>query len=100
MDILTLRVFVTVADCGSVTGAARGLGYSQPGMSHRLQCLERLVGCRLFARDAGRMRLTTVGLAMLPYARMILVLSDQMCLEAPSRAGEQGSPALSPGRVG
>ncbi|MDQ2757956.1 MAG: LysR family transcriptional regulator [Actinomycetota bacterium] len=92
MDIQTLRAFVAVADCGTVTGAARGMGYSQPGLSQRLQCLERVVGCPLFSRDSGRMRLTTQGRTLLPYARMIVVLSDEMRREVPAAAAAARGP--------
>lgn len=82
MDTHTLKAFVAVADCGTVTGAARGLGYSQPGLSQRLQCLERVIGCQLFSRDSGRMQLTSQGRALLPYARMIVVLSEEIRRES------------------
>jgi len=45
-----LRIFLAVARARSLTGAARGLGISQPTVSRKLAALERELGVKLFER--------------------------------------------------
>jgi DNA-binding transcriptional LysR family regulator len=78
MDIQLLRTFVVVAEVGSVTLAARRLGYTQPGLSQRIRTLERTVGCRLFVRRPSGMALTEEGLRMMPYARTTVLIVNEM----------------------
>lgn len=78
MDVSLLRAFVGVSDAGSISGAATALGYSQPGLSQRIQALERGLGCRLFVRGPQGVRLTPQGAVVLPYARVILGVADTL----------------------
>ena len=50
-----LQAFHAVFDTGTVTGAARQLGISQPGISNLLAQLERQTGFKLFERVKGRL---------------------------------------------
>ncbi|OCG76581.1 LysR family transcriptional regulator [Microbacterium sediminis] len=53
LDHLPLwRTFLAVHASGSVSGAARTLGITQPTVTAQLQALERIVGARLFDRGA------------------------------------------------
>lgn len=72
MDIRQLRVFVAVAESGSVTRAAHVLGVAQPSVSQHVRRLEEDLGVRLFDRTARGTRLTDAGTALLPRARAIL----------------------------
>lgn len=74
MDLQLLRAFLTVAEAGSVSAAAEQLGYSQPGLSHRIQTLERELGCVLFRRRGNGMTLTREGQLLMPYARMTMAM--------------------------
>ncbi|WP_366500738.1 helix-turn-helix domain-containing protein, partial [Arcanobacterium phocae] len=47
-----LRVFLAIARAGSLGGASRRLGQSQPTMGRRLRALEEAVGTKLFQRSA------------------------------------------------
>lgn len=67
-----LQVFVKVAELGSVKGAALAVGLTQPTLTHALSDLESLLECPLFLRHARGMRLTAVGMALLPLARRVL----------------------------
>lgn len=74
MDLQLLRAFLAVAEEGSVSAAAEQLGYSQPGLSHRIQTLERELGAVLFRRRGNGMTLTREGQLLLPYARMTMAM--------------------------
>jgi DNA-binding transcriptional LysR family regulator len=73
-----LKAFVSVADAGTISGAAPGLGYSQPGLSQRVESLERRLGCDLFVRSARGVKLTAEGDIVLPYARIIVSVDREM----------------------
>lgn len=61
MDFASLQAFVAVARCGSVSGAARQLHLSQPGVTRQVQRLERDLGVTLLDRSGGVCRLTPGG---------------------------------------
>ncbi|MEL7224593.1 MAG: LysR family transcriptional regulator, partial [Cyanobacteria bacterium J06576_12] len=69
MDILSLRLFIRIAELGGVTAAARDLSLSPASASARLGKLEELVGFRLFNRTTRAVSLTTDGELFLPYAQ-------------------------------
>jgi DNA-binding transcriptional LysR family regulator len=75
LEVRHLRAFIAVADAGSFARAARALGYSQPGISHQILALERIVGAPLFVRSAGGrspLKLTDAGVVLLEHARDLL----------------------------
>lgn len=72
MDLQQLRSFVAAARQGSVSGAARARGLSQPSLSQQIQRLEEALGVRLFDRVARGVLLTDAGRALLPRAERIL----------------------------
>ena len=78
MDVALLRAFVHVSEIGSISEAAPLLGYSQPGLSQRIQVLERRLGCRLFERGPTGVQLTDRGTAVLPYARIMIGVADAL----------------------
>lgn len=67
-----MRVFAAVCRCGSFTGAADSIGYSQSSVSKRIALLERAVDARLFQRCARGVRPTAVGRALLERAEVVL----------------------------
>ena len=69
MDTLSLRLFLRIAELGSVSGAAYDLSLSPASASARLVKLEETVGFRLFNRTTRAVSLTTDGEAFLPYAQ-------------------------------
>ena len=71
MKFNQLRVALTVADQGSLRGAARALGMSQPALTHHIGELERELGAPLFDRHARGMTTTPVGELVLRRARTI-----------------------------
>ncbi len=82
LDWNLLRVFLALAEAGSVTGAAERLSLKQPSVSAALKRLEDRVGTRLIDRARGRFQLTAPGLRLLDEAReveaAILRLADRI----------------------
>ena len=75
MDIKQLQYFVTIADEGSITAAARKLYMSQPPLSSQMKLLENELNCILFERGARSIHLTDAGQTLYQYAKSILDLS-------------------------
>ena len=74
LDSLTLdqiRIFLTVADTGSFSKAAKQLNRAQSAVTYGIQKLEAQFGIPLFDRTAYRPALTEAGRALLPRARRI-----------------------------
>ncbi|MEO1387015.1 MAG: LysR family transcriptional regulator [Cyanobacteria bacterium J06634_6] len=72
MDILSLRLFIRIAELGGVTAAANDLSLSPASASARLVKLEEIVGFRLFNRTTRAVSLTTDGELFLPFAQQTL----------------------------
>ena len=74
LDSLTLdqiRLFLTVADTGSFSQAAKQLNRAQSAVTYGIQKLEAQFGIPLFDRTSYRPALTEAGRALLPRARRI-----------------------------
>ena len=72
LEDFKLKVFITVAEKGSFTLAARALGVTQPAVSQNIAELEKNVGTELFIRTRGAVTLTAAGVAFREYAVGIL----------------------------
>jgi len=64
-----VRAFEVAARCGSFTAAAQETGLTQSAVSQRIGKLEKLLGTRLFLRQARSVVLTVEGEAWLPHVR-------------------------------
>lgn len=60
-DAEDLRLLKAIADAGSITGAAAGLGFSQPAVSQQLRRLTARLGVPVVERAGRTVRLTEVG---------------------------------------
>ncbi len=69
MDWSDLRIFLAVAQTGSLRQAAGLLRVTQPTVSRRLRTLEADLGLSLFDRDRDGHRLTAAGAELLPDIR-------------------------------
>lgn len=69
LDLNLLRIFVVVAEAGSVTAAAARLYLTQPAISAALRRLSGAVGAPLFARQGRGITLTERGQSLLTAAR-------------------------------
>ena len=71
MDARRLLLFRTVARAGSISAAARELGWTQPAVSQHLQRLEREVGAPVLLRSTRGVALTEAGRVLLARADVI-----------------------------
>lgn len=77
MDLNQLRYFRTIAECGSMTAAARVLQVKQPTVTVAVKNLEEELRTTLFARTRSGVTLTATGEALLRYAHDVLLLVEQ-----------------------
>ena len=68
MDPRRLLIFRAVARAGSISAAARELGWTQPAVSQHLRTLEREAGSALLLRGPGGVELTEPGRVLLARA--------------------------------
>ena len=89
LDLLLLRSFVAVIDCGSIQLAAARVGRSQSAVSMQIRRLEEDVGRPLFQREGRNLRPNPAGEDLLLHARRLLRLSDEALasLRHPEAAG-------------
>ncbi len=78
MDTDLLRAFVAVSECEGFSAAGRVLNRSQSAVSLQIQRLEDRVGDALFERTSRSVLLTNAGARLLPYARKMLRLQDEV----------------------
>ena len=69
-NLRSLRIFETVAGCGSFSRAAEQLEMTQPAVSMHIRQLETDLGTALFDRQR-RQRLTDAGRELLQHARIV-----------------------------
>jgi DNA-binding transcriptional LysR family regulator len=77
VDILQLKLFVSLSHTLNFSRTAELYYLSQPSVSHHIRALERKLGVTLFRRDSHRVYLTPEGEEYLPYARQILALVSE-----------------------
>lgn len=70
------RVFLCVAKCESISGAARILSISQPAVSQQIRQLESALGQTLFVRNARGVSLTEQGRVLEDYASRACAILD------------------------
>ncbi|KQM81482.1 ABC transporter substrate-binding protein [Agromyces sp. Leaf222] len=71
LDLHSLRILVAIDRTGSISAAARMLGYTQPTITQHVQRLESRLGASLVARTARSARLTPVGALLAEHAPRI-----------------------------
>jgi DNA-binding transcriptional LysR family regulator len=77
-ELAELRAFCAAVDLGSIGQAARLLGFSQPGLSKRLQGLEAVVGTQLLSRSTRGVTTTEAGTQLYAVARRLLVSAESV----------------------
>ena len=86
-DLVSLKIFVTVAECGNLTRAAEREHLAVSAISKRVAELEDLVGTPLLQRYPRGVGLTPAGQSLLHHARQMLLLVDRMDAELGEFAG-------------
>ena len=90
LDWTHLQTFVAVAEHGSLSGAARSLGSSQPTMGRHISALESELGVGLFERTGSGLALTQTGVDLLTHAQQMVAAADRLSLAAEGRAEAVG----------
>ena len=87
MELKQLEAFVSVAEAGSFSGAARRLFLTQPTVSTHIASLEKELKIRLFERTTKSLSLTEDGKKLFILASRMLAIRETM-LEYSKEAGE------------
>ncbi|AOR23664.1 LysR family transcriptional regulator [Clostridium taeniosporum] len=74
MDIRQLKYFLTIAEEGHITAAAKKLNISQPPLSKQLKLLEEELGVTLFNRTSRSLELTEAGILLQSKSSQLLKL--------------------------
>ncbi|MFK0253652.1 LysR family transcriptional regulator [Streptomyces sp. NPDC090445] len=90
LELRHLQAVCQIAEAGSLGGAARRLGVSQPALSAQLRRIERVTGGELFVRGRSGVEPTPLGQYVLAKARR--VLNEMEALGAETRAMATDSP--------
>ena len=67
MDARKLNAIMTAIDLGSFSKAAESVGYTQSGLTHLVNSLEKELGFPLFVRSKQGVQLTGYGESLRPY---------------------------------
>jgi DNA-binding transcriptional LysR family regulator len=76
LDLQSVRIVRAISETGSITAAAKTLGYSQPAISQHLQRTEARLGLALVARVGRSVRLTEAGSLLATHALAITSAMD------------------------
>lgn len=76
MDIKQLRYFLTIAEEGQITSAAKRLNMAQPPLSYHLKLLEEELGVKLVERGSRKIQLTDAGKILRNRAEQMLELAS------------------------
>ncbi|AYF99588.1 LysR family transcriptional regulator [Protaetiibacter intestinalis] len=71
LDLQSVRIVRAIAEHGSISKAARALGYSQPAVSQHLRRAEQRLGLPLVMRAGRGVRLTEPGMVLARHAQTI-----------------------------
>jgi DNA-binding transcriptional LysR family regulator len=91
MRLRNLNTFIKVASLGSFHAAAQQLHATQPAISARINTLEEELGTQLFIRDKSGTRLSSRGVQLLPYAKKLLAISQEMKQQISDQNPQKGT---------
>lgn len=105
MDSKKLEILMTAIDLGSFSKASEVVGYTQSGLTHMVDSLERDIGLTLVRRDHNGITLTKEGETLIPSIReflranaklenQIAAITDQKARHHPHRGLRQHRYAL------
>jgi DNA-binding transcriptional LysR family regulator len=84
------RSFLAVMRQGSLSGAARQLGATQPTLGRHVEALEQALGVALFTRSQGGLQPTPAALALMPQAEAMEAAAASLRRSADSARDEEG----------
>lgn len=76
--MIKYRAFIEVVETGSITKAAKKLGYSQPGISYMIDSLEKEIGFPLLIRGKYNVQPTKDGARILYHCKQIVNNEDDL----------------------
>ena len=76
MTLQQLKYIIAIAECGSITSAAKKLLIAQPSLSKSVSELEKEMGITIFHRNNRGVYLSEDGVKFLSYARQVVEQSD------------------------
>jgi DNA-binding transcriptional LysR family regulator len=85
LDWSLVQAFLSVAENGSLSAAARATGASQPTLGRQIKAIEAQLGVTLFQRQAKGFELTEAGQAILPAARAMAEAATKFATVAAGR---------------
>ena len=85
LDWALVQAFLAVAETGSLSGAARTLGTSQPTLGRQIKLIEAQLGVELFHRQPRGLALTQTGAALVAPAQAMRDAVRQISLKAAGR---------------
>ena len=84
MDTRKLEALLTAVELGSFTRAAEVLGYTQSGLTHMMNSLEKDIGFTVLVRGRSGVQLTPAGQRPLPLVRDCLASTSALERRSPS----------------
>jgi molybdate transport repressor ModE-like protein len=93
LDLHSIRIVRAIAETGTITGAARALGFSQPAISQHLQRTEARLGVPLVIRAGRGIRLTEAGQLLARHAVAISSALDAASGDLAELAGVRAGSA-------
>ncbi|MBV2359232.1 LysR family transcriptional regulator [Thalassococcus sp. CAU 1522] len=92
LDWSLIQTFLTVAETGSLSQAARRLGISQPTAGRQIKQIEEALALTLFHRKARGLQPTDAAHALLPHARAMADGMHALSLTAAGRSDRLAGP--------
>lgn len=93
------RTFAFVLREGSLSGAARALGMTQPSVARHIDALEAAVGAKLFVRSQRGLSPTDRGLALRPHAESLVATSAALMRAASGTEDVSGTVRITASEV-
>lgn len=81
MDIKKLGILLKVVECGSLSKACENLGYTQSGLTHMMNSLEKEIGFPVLQRGHYGIRLTANGERIISDIRNIILAENKLIRE-------------------
>lgn len=81
MNISKFKALLTAIDMGSFSAAAQKLGYTQSGLTHMMNALERELGFSILERGYYGVKLTAGGERIVPKIRRLVMCEEELLSE-------------------